>query len=129
MFFINSFGIVIVLILRRREGEVYQKMTMRITKTEKEEEEDQKRLSRPSCLIVGESTLRSGKKVLKKTKKTKKKILFFIVSLFFLSLDCPFFGCFEDLLALHILKTRKRERERENKSEALLRDIYIYTHI
>jgi hypothetical protein len=62
---------------------------------------------------------------LKKTKKTKKKILFFIISLFFFSLDCPFFGCFEDLLALHILKTRKRERERENKSEALLRDIYI----
>ena len=85
---------------------------MIITKTEKEEEEDQKRLSRPSCLIVGESTRFSGKKVLK-TKKTKKKILFF-VSLFF-SLDCPFFGCFEDLLALHILKTRKREREREQK--------------
>lgn len=71
MFFINSFGIVIVLILRRREGEVYQKMTMIITKTEKEEEEDQKRLSRPSCLIVGESTLRSGKKVLK-TKRRQK---------------------------------------------------------
>ena len=57
MFFINSFGIVIGLILRRREGEVYQKMMMITTKTEKEEEEDQKRLSRPSCLIVGESTL------------------------------------------------------------------------
>ena len=109
---------------------MYQKMMMRITKTEKEEEEDQKRLSRPSCLIVGESTRFSGKKVLKKTKKTKKKkIIFFIVSLFFFSLDCPFFGCFEVLLALHILKTRKRERERENKSEALLRDIYIYAYI
>ena len=30
---------------------------MIITKTEKAEEADQKRLSRPSCLIVGESTL------------------------------------------------------------------------
>ena len=62
-------------------------------------------------------------------KEDKEEEILLFVSLFFLSLDCPFFGCFEDLLALHILKTRKRERERENKSEALLRDIYIYTYI
>lgn len=83
MFFINSFGIVIVLILRRREGEVYQKMTMRITKTEKEEEEDQKRLSRPSCLIVGESTRFSGKKVLKTKRRQRRRDSFFRQSVFF----------------------------------------------
>lgn len=77
MFFINSFGIVIVLILRRREGEVYQKMMMRITKTEKEEEEDQKRLSRPSCLIVGESTRFSGEKVLKTKRRQRRRDSFF----------------------------------------------------
>jgi hypothetical protein len=95
---------------------------MIITKTEKEEEEDQKRLSRPSCLIfLGESTLSSGKKVLKK-KKTKKKIIFF-VSLFF-SLDCPFFGCCRICL-LYTSSKQERESARENNSEALLRDIYI----
>ena len=96
---------------------------MIITKTEKEEEEDQKRLSRPSCLIfLGESTLFSGKKVLKKKKKTKKKIIFF-VSLFF-SLDCPFFGCC-GICLLYTSSKQERESARENNSEALLRDIYI----
>lgn len=58
---------------------------MRITKTEKEEEEDQKRLSRPSCLIVGESTRFSGKKVLKtKRRQKEEEILFFVFqSVFF----------------------------------------------
>ena len=96
---------------------------MIITKTEKEEEEDQKRLSRPSCLIfLGESTLSSGKKVLKKKKKTKKKIIFF-VSLFF-SLDCPFFGCC-GICLLYTSSKQERESARENNSEALLRDIDI----
>jgi hypothetical protein len=100
---------------------------MIITKTEKEEEEDQKRLSRPSCLIfLGESTLSSGKKVLKKKKKTKKKIIFF-VSLFF-SLDCPFFGCC-GICLLYTSSKQERESARENNSEALLRDIYIYVYI
>jgi hypothetical protein len=100
---------------------------MIITKTEKEEEEDQKRLSRPSCLIfLGESTLFSGKKVLKKKKKTKKKIIFF-VSLFF-SLDCPFFGCC-GICLLYTSSKQERESARENNSEALLRDIYIYVYI
>ena len=97
---------------------------MIITKTEKEEEEDQKRLSRPSCLIfLGESTLSSGKKVLKKKKKTKKKIIFF-VSLFF-SLDCPFFGCFEDLL-LSTHPQNKKERARERTTAKHFCVIYIY---
>ena len=100
---------------------------MIITKTEKEEEEDQKRLSRPSCLIfLGESTLSSGKKVLKKKKKTKKKIIFFF-SLFF-SLDCPFFGCC-GICLLYTSSKQERESARENNSEALLRDIYIYVYI
>ena len=100
---------------------------MIITKTEKEEEEDQKRLSRPSCLILGESTLSGGKKVLKKKKKkTKKKIIFF-VSLFF-SLDCPFFGCCR-ICVLYTSSKQERESARENNSEALLRDIYIYVYI
>ena len=101
---------------------------MIITKTEKEEEEDQKRLSRPSCLIfLGESTLSSGKKVLKKKKKkTKKKIIFF-VSLFF-SLDCPFFGCC-GICLLYTSSKQERESARENNSEALLRGIYIYAYI
>ena len=52
MFFINSFGIVIVLILRIREGDVYQKMTIIIRKTKKEEEEDQKRLSQVRRVLL-----------------------------------------------------------------------------
>ena len=52
MFFIKCFGIVIGDILRRREGGVYQKMTMIITKTEKEEEEDQKRLSQVRRVLL-----------------------------------------------------------------------------
>ena len=100
---------------------------MIITKTEKEEEEDQKRLSRPSCLILGESTLSSGKKVLKKKKKkTKKKIIFF-VSLFF-SLDCPFFGCC-GICLLYTSSKQERESARENNSEALFFVIYIHTYI
>ena len=100
---------------------------MIITKTEKEEEEDQKRLSRPSCLIfLGESTLSSGKKVLKKKKKTKKKIIFF-VSLFF-SLDCPFFGCC-GICLLYTSSKQERESARERTTVKHFCVIYIYTYI
>ena len=62
-------------------------------------------------------------------KEDKEEEILLFVSLFFLSLDCPFFGCFEDLLALHILKKQERESARERTKAKHFCVIYIYTHI
>ena len=96
---------------------------MIITKTEKEEEEDQKRLSRPSCLIfLGESTLSSGKKVLKK-KKTKKKIIFFF-SVCFLAWTALFLVVAGFACSTHPQNKKERARERTTVKHFCV--IYIY---
>ena len=98
------------------------------TKTEKEEEEDQKRLSRPSCLIVGESTRFSGKKVLK-TKKTKKKRFFFSSSVCFFLAWTALFLVVLRICLLYTSSKQERESARERTKAKHFCVIYIYTYI
>ncbi len=100
---------------------------MRIIKTEKEEEEDQKRLSRPSCLIVGESTLRSGKKVLKT--KGKKRFFFSSSSVCFFLAWTALFLVVLRICLLYTSSKQERESARERTKAKHFCVIYIYTHI